>query len=106
MDNVLQQLLDVEFEAEALVTDARSKHDKVIEQAREEARAVEKRFEAHRQDLRALFMQKAEGRAAQAVSESQRRHVEHLHKLQLQTAQQERDAIDAALALFLDPARD
>jgi vacuolar-type H+-ATPase subunit H len=106
MDDVLQELLDVEFEAEALVTDARSKHDKVIERAREEARAVEERFEAHRQDLRASFMQKAEERAAQAMSESQRRHGEQLHKLQLQTAQHERDAIDAALALFLDAAGD
>ncbi len=106
MDDVLQQLLDVEFAAEALVTEARAKHDKVVLHARKEARAVEKRFEAHRQDVRALFMQKAEERAAQAVSESQRRHVAHLRKLQLQTAQQERDAIDVALALFLDPARD
>ena len=106
MEDVLQQLLDAELQAETLVTDAKSEHDKIIHRAREEARAAEERFEAHRHELRPSFMEKAEERAAQTIMELRRRHEERLRQFQAQAEEREQDTVEAALALLLDPTRD
>ncbi|GAB4510390.1 MAG: hypothetical protein Tsb0026_12130 [Sulfuricaulis sp.] len=106
IEDELQRLLDTELQAEALVREAELKREKMIRQAREDARLTEQQFEARLPELRASFMEKAEERAVQAVAELARRYEERRAKLRTQAKEREQEAIQAALALLLDPGRD
>ena len=46
MEDELQRLLDTELQAEALVREAELKREKMIRQARTDARSAEQQFEA------------------------------------------------------------
>jgi vacuolar-type H+-ATPase subunit H len=105
IEDELQRLLDTELQAEALVREAELKREKMIRQALEDARTVERQFEARLPELRASFMEKAEERAVQSVAELARRYEERRAQLRTQAREREQEAIQAALALLLDPGR-
>lgn len=105
VEDELKRLLDAELRAEALVEQANTEREAVIHKALEDARIAEERFEARIPELRASFLEKAEDRAAQAVAELARRYEERTERLRSLAHDREREAIDAAAALVLDPDR-
>ncbi len=105
IEDELQLLLDTELQAEALVKEAELKREQMIRQAREDARNVEKQFEARLPELRASFMEKAEERAVQAVAELARRYEERRAQLRSLAKSREDEAVRAAVELLLDPGR-
>lgn len=105
-DDTLKRLLDAELRAEALVEQAQKERERIVQDAVDEARATEQRFEARIPELHASFVHKAEERAAQAIAELERRYREHGADLRARAREHEREAIAAALALLIDPERD
>lgn len=105
IEDELQRLLDTELQAEALVREAELKREKMIRQARADARSAEQQFEARLPELRASFMEKAEERAVQAVAELARRYEERRAQLRSQAKSREDDAVKAAVELLLDTER-
>ena len=105
MEDELQRLLDTELQAEALVREAELKREKMIREALAEARSAEEQFEARLPELRASFMEKADERAQHAVAELARRYEERRGHLRALAQEREQEAIQAAMALLLDPER-
>lgn len=105
MEDVLKQLLDAEFKAERLVTDAEAKYAQIVQQARDEMRAIEERYEATVPDLRAAHETKAKERAAQTIAELKRRYDERQREQHNLAEQRTREALEAAVAILIDPAR-
>ncbi|MHB8455085.1 MAG: ATPase [Acidiferrobacterales bacterium] len=103
MEDELKRLLDAELRAEALVEEANRERDRLIHQAREDARAAEQRFETRIPELRNVFLGKAEERAVKAVAEMTRRYEERREHLRAMARDHEREAIASAIALLIDP---
>ncbi|MHB8252853.1 MAG: ATPase [Acidiferrobacter sp.] len=100
--NVLQHLLEVEGQAEALVKEAELKREEVVHKAQDDAAAAEVRFQQQIPEIHALWRTKAEERASQAIAEQARRYEERESQLQ-QVARDHRDkAIAAAVAVLMD----
>lgn len=104
MDDPLQRLLEAEAHAQARIDDASRQRQRLIDEALASAREAEARFEAGRGDLRAPFLNEARGRADQAVAELARKYGERQRILRELASRHEAEAMDAALALLLDPA--
>jgi len=105
MDETLKRLLDAETRSEQIVEEAKAKREEITRQALEEARRAEQRFGERIPDLHGSFVEKAEGRAAQSISELQRRYDERNQELRSLAQEHESDAIDTALALLLDTGK-
>lgn len=105
MEEILKRLLDAEAKAEEIVNIANAKRERMISQALEDGRAAEARFEARIPEIQASFADKAEERASQAVAELKRRYEERHKYLRELAEAHEREALDAAIALILDPAK-
>jgi vacuolar-type H+-ATPase subunit H len=105
VEDVLKRLIDAELKAEAMVKQADAERERIVHQAVREARLAEERFEARVPELRRSFMQKAEQRAEQGVAELERRYGERHKQLRSSAQEREQEAIDAAVALLLDPKR-
>ena len=103
VDDSLQRLLEVEARARALVDDASQHRQHIIEEALATVREAESRFEAGRAVLRAPYLDDAQGRADQAIAELARKYTERQHTLRQLASRHEAEAVDAALALLLDP---
>lgn len=103
MDGQLQRLLETEARAQAVIDAASQERQRLIDEALATAREAEARFEAGRTGLRAPFLSEAQVRAQQAVAELARKYGEHQRTLRELAAQHETEAVDAALALLLDP---
>ncbi len=104
MDDPLQRLLDVEARARALLDDATRQRKRIIDEALAAARDAEARFESERAALRDPYLGDARGRAEQATGELARKYTERQRALRELAARHETEAVDAALALLLDPA--
>ena len=103
MDNSLQRLLDAELEAEALVKKALDRREQIMAQSLEEARMAEARFEARIPELRGSFNDKAEQRIQQTIAEVSLRYQERTQELQAMADETRQEAVDAALAILLNP---
>lgn len=99
----LQRLLAAEARAQALIDEATRKRQRMIDDALAAVHEAEARFEAGRAELRAPFLNEAKGRADQAVAELTRKSAERQRVLRELAARHEADAVNAALALLLDP---
>jgi hypothetical protein len=77
----------------------------MIEEALAAARDAEARFEAGRAALRAPYLNEAQGRAEQVVAGLARRYAERQRTLRELASRHEAEAVDAALALLLDPTQ-
>jgi len=104
VDDQLQRLLETEARAQAVIDAASQERQRMIEDALAAARDAEARFEAGRAELRAPFLNEAQGRADQAVAELSRKYGERQRTLRELASQHESEAVDAALTLLLDPA--
>lgn len=103
MDVQLQRLLETEARAQAVIQDASHERQRMIEDALAAVRDAEARFETGRAEIRAPFLNEAQGRAEQAVAELTRKYGERQRTLRELAARHESEAVDAALILLLDP---
>lgn len=104
-ENALQRLLEAEARAQAIIDEASRERQRVIDEALAAARDAEARFDSGRGELRAPYLQEAHSRAEQAVAELTRKYGERQRTLRDLASRHEAEAIEAALALLLDPAR-
>jgi V/A-type H+-transporting ATPase subunit G/H len=105
MEDVISRLLDAELKAEAIVGEANSRREALINDARGKAQLMEQQFETNRDQLRAPFLKEAEGRAREALAELNRKYLDRQRNLRELAARHEQEATAAALALILDPGR-
>lgn len=105
MEDLLKRLLEAEMRADAEVVKADAERERSIQEALEQARRAEEQFAAGITELRAPHLEQAETRAAQAVAELKRKHGERQRHLRRLAEERERPAVEAALALLLDPER-
>lgn len=106
MEDALKRLLEAEARADAEVTRASTERERIIQDALEQARVAREQFAAGIADLRAPYLAQAEERAAQAIAELRRKYDERSRMLRHQAEARETVAIDAALAVLLDPEAD
>jgi hypothetical protein len=69
----------------------------------QEARREQSRFEGRIPELHASFVEKAEARAQQTVSELRKRYDERHARMRQQAEEREKDALEAAFQLMKDP---
>jgi vacuolar-type H+-ATPase subunit H len=105
MDDTLKRLLDAEMRAEKIAQEAEQAQERIIQAAMREARTEDERFTARVPDLHRSFIDKAEERAEQTIAELKRRYDERHVQLRESAEQREREALEAAFAVLLDPAR-
>jgi len=104
VDDQLQRLLEAEARAQGVIDAASHERQRMVDEALAAVRDAEARFEAGRAGLRAPFLNEAHGRAEQAVAELTRKYGERQRMLRDLASRHESEAVDAALALLLDPA--
>lgn len=105
VEDELKRLLDAEARAEDIARKADTQREAMIEAAMAEAREAEARFEARIPSIRAGFMDKAGAQAEQTLKALKRRHEERHNELRTQAMAREDEAVEAALALLIDPQR-
>jgi V/A-type H+-transporting ATPase subunit G/H len=103
VEGQLQRLLETEARAQAIIDAASQERQRIIEDTLAAAHDAEARFEAGRAELRAPFLNEAQGRADQAVAELSRKYRERQRTLRELASRHESEAADAALTLLLDP---
>ncbi len=106
MDEILQQLLATEEQAERLVAEARAERAATVAAAEAEAQALEDTFEQQIAAIRASHLEKAEARAAQAIAELNRRYDEENQQLRAAAQENRQAALSAALQAFKPGASD
>jgi len=104
VSEALQRLLDSEARAQAQIDAASRERERMVAEALATAHAAEARFEAGRAELRAPYLADARTRADQAIAELTRKYAERQRALRDLAARREGEAVDAALALLLDPS--
>lgn len=102
MENVLQRLLDAELKAQEIVQNAKKERDLLVNEAREEVKRAEQRFEFRVPEIYSSFADKAEERAQAQINELERRYQERRQLLLDISAQHEQQAAEAVLALLLN----
>lgn len=105
MEDALKRLLEAEARAESMVEEAGRERERLINEALAAAREAEAHFEAGLADIRAPFLQEAEARAEQAAAELARKYEERHRALRDLANRHEAEAVEAAVALLLDPDR-
>lgn len=103
MEDALKRLLEAEARADAEVTAASAERERIIQQALEQARFAKEQFAAGIVETRAPYLAQAEERAAQAVAELKKKYDERGRTLRARAEEREAVAIDAAMAVVLDP---
>ncbi len=104
MDDQLQRLLEAEARAQAVIDAATQQRQRLLDEALAAVRDAEARFEAGRAELRAPFLREAQLRAEQGVAELARKYGERQRTLRELASRHETEAVEAALALLLDPS--
>jgi V/A-type H+/Na+-transporting ATPase subunit G/H len=104
-DSTLQRLLETEARAQAIIDDASRERQRIVDEALAAVRDSEARFDATRAELRAPYVAEAHGRAEQAVAELTRKYAERQKTLRDLASRHESEAVEAALALLLDPSK-
>ena len=103
MDDTLKRLLETEQRAEEITRGANIERERLIEEALDEARREQHRFEDRIPELHASFVEKAETRADQTISELHKRYDERHARMRQQAEERENDALEAAFQLITDP---
>jgi hypothetical protein len=104
VDDQLQRLLEAEARAQTVIDAAGVECQRILDDALATVHDAEARFEAGRAGLRAPFLKEAQARADQAVAELNRKYGERQRMLRDLASRHESEAVDAALALLLDPS--
>jgi V/A-type H+/Na+-transporting ATPase subunit G/H len=99
--DVLKRLLDAEIKAEAQLEAADRERERVIQEALDEARTMEERFEAGLAEFRAPILKEAEEDARRQTEELERRYAATAQTLRTAAQRNEEAAVAAALSLLL-----
>ncbi len=105
MDDTLKRLLEAERRAEETVREGKAKREAITRKALEEAHHTEQQFTARIPETHASFLEKAEGRASQTIAELERRYGERNKELRQMAEEHEQEAVEAAVALVMDPEK-
>lgn len=105
MTDILKRLLEAEARAEAIIEAADRERERLVNEALAEAKAAEARFAAALPAIRAPYLREAEQRAEQAVAELSRKYDERMRDLRELAARHQSEAVEAGLAMLLDPQR-
>ena len=106
MEDALQRLLETERRAEEIAQHAEQAREQTVQGALDEARREEQQFEQRIPELHAAFVEKAESRAEQTLSELCKRYDERHTWMRDQAEQHEAEALEAALDVLLRGAND
>jgi vacuolar-type H+-ATPase subunit H len=106
MEESLQRLLDAETKAQQIHKKADEQRERMIQEALQEAKAKEARFELRIPELHHSFMEKAEARAEQTIAELKKRFNERHAQLRDYAEAREHDALEAAFEVLIDPTAD
>lgn len=106
MEDVLKRLLEAESRAEVQVKEAEAERDRLVREARAEARTMEEQFAASLPAFRASFLEKAEAEATQALGELEQRYEEQCTQIRILAEQRLQEAVAAAVAILVDPSRE
>jgi len=102
MENVLQRLLDAELKAQGIVEHAKTERDRLVNEAREEVKRAEQRFEARIPEIYASYTDKAEERAQVQINELERRYQERRNRLIQLSHQHQQQAIEDVFNLLVN----
>ncbi len=102
MKNVLQRLLDAEHKAQEIVDSAKKERDRLIDEARDEVKRAEQRFQVRVPEIHSSFTDKAKERAQTQINELERRYQERQARLIDISEQYQQQAIDDVLGLILN----
>jgi V/A-type H+-transporting ATPase subunit G/H len=105
VDESLKRLLDAEAEAENIIARADQERQAIIEQSRHDVQASERQLAERVKEIHASFDAQAEQRAQQTIAELKRRHAERTSALRAIAAEQEHQALDAALKLLTETGK-
>jgi len=105
MDEALKRLLEAEYQADAEVARASVERERTIQEALDQARRAEAQFVAGVAELQGPYLSQAEERAATAINELRKKYDERGRALRAQAEARESAAVEAALAVLLDPKR-
>lgn len=100
VDETLKRLLDAEAKAEQIVAQADAERQAIIEQAKNDARALEQQHAGRIGEIHSSFLAQAEQRAQQTISTMQKRNAEQAAALRTLAERYEQQALDAAVALL------
>jgi vacuolar-type H+-ATPase subunit H len=103
MEDLLKRLLEAESQASAEVAHANAERERIIQEALEQARRAEAQFAEGLGELHAPYLKQAEERAATAIAELRRKYEERGRELRTLAETREESAVQAALAVILDP---
>lgn len=106
MEESLQRLLDAETKAQEIHRKAEAARERIIQEALQEAKAKEEQFESRIPELHKGHLEKADARAEQTIAELKKRFNEHHAQLREYAEVRERDALEAAFAVLIDPKAD
>jgi len=101
MEETLKRLLEVETQAEQLVSQATQAREQQIKQALEAAHQTERDFEAKQPTLHAHFIEQANIKAQQSIAELQKRYENKKDHLRSLAEQNQQNALESAVALLM-----
>ncbi len=102
MKNVLQRLLDAELKAQEIVDSAKQERDRLVNEARDEVKRAEQRFEVRVPEIHSSFTNKAKERAQTQINELERRYQERREHLIEISELYQQQAISDVLDLILN----
>lgn len=102
MDNSLKDLLQAEVEAEAIVSEGEKERDSIIQNALDDARAMELQFQNRLPEMYQSFEDKAHERAEQTIAELKLRYDERNKELRDLATDHQQEALEHAINLILE----
>jgi len=102
MDDSLNDLLEVEQEAEQIVLAGEKQRDAIKNLALDDANAIIQQFNDRLPELHQSFLDKADERAAQSIAELKLRYDEHNQKLRELADKHQAEALSVAMQVLLE----
>jgi V/A-type H+-transporting ATPase subunit G/H len=102
MDESIYDLLKVEQEAEQIVLNGEKEREAIRQKALDDANATIRQFNARLPELHQSFLDKANERADQSISELQLRYNEHNQELRALAEEHEQEALKEAIKHLLN----
>ena len=102
MSDSLKDLLQAEQEAEAIVSRGEQERDQIVQKSLDDAREMERQFEARLPEMQRSFVEKARHRAEQTIAEMKLRYDERNKMLRELATRHEKEALEHAVDLVLD----
>ena len=105
MEDILKRLLEAENQGDQIIREAEAERQRLIEEGKEQVKALEADFAQRLVELRQSYLEQAETQAVEKLAELKRHYEELRVQLRAQAERHEDQAVQAALALLLDVKR-